>query len=219
MEITPITAVVGAITGYVSLIWNILTYVGFDLEIYDSDLSFEHYDNQGKELLKYAGMTKDTDTIKHSDDAIVLRGWFKFILRKEGQRFKNHHVSSLSIELDEELRYTLSNILADPPSYIALVPSGKDEVRKLFEGAPTEIKVHSIPTPFFLKKDWKSLTNMRVDELTEKLNDLLKKGENKTYVLLTTYKYPLAYEKKGDRFYRENLWKRTVNSIRWHLKI
>jgi hypothetical protein len=48
MEITPITAVVGAITGYVSLILNILTYVGFDLEIYDSDLSFEHYDNRGK---------------------------------------------------------------------------------------------------------------------------------------------------------------------------
>lgn len=219
MEITPITAVIGAITGCVSLLWNILTYVGFDLEIYDYDLSFEHYDTQGNMLLKYAGMTKDTDSIKHSDDAIVVRGCFRFLLRKEGQRFKNHHVSSLSIELDEDLRYTLSNILSDPPSYIALVPSGETPKGRLFEGAITEIKVHSIPIPFFLKREWKCSTNMQLDDVIKKLNDLLSKGKNKTYVVLTTYKYPLAYEKRGDRFYRENLWKRTVNSIRWRLRI
>jgi hypothetical protein len=216
MDITPITAVVGAITGCASLLWNILTYIGFNLEIYSSYLSFEHDDAIfRKEILKYTGATKNTD--KYSDDAMILRGWFKLLLRKEGQRFKNHHVDSLSIELGEELRDTLANILAEPPSYIPLFPSGETKELRLFEGAPIEVKVHS--NSLFLKKDWKNLTNLRLDELTKKLNDFIEKDENKIYVQLTTYKFPLAYEKKGDWFHREYLWKRTVNSIRWHLKI
>ena len=81
----------------------------------------------------------------------------------------------------------------------------------------TEVEVYS--NPLFLKKDWKSLTNLRLDELTKKLNDFIEKGENKIYVQLTTYKFPLAYEKKGDWFHREYLWKRAVKSIRWRFKI
>ena len=216
MDITPITAVVGAITGCASLLWNILTYKGFDLEIYSSYLSFEHNDSiLRKEILKYTGATKNTD--KYSDDAMILRGWFKLLLRKEGQRFKNHRVNSLGIELGEELRDTFANILAEPSSYISLFPSGETAKLRLFEGAFTEVEVYS--NPLFLKKDWKSLTNLRLDELTKKLNDFIEKGENKIYVQLTTYKFPLAYEKKGDWFHREYLWKRAVKSIRWRFKI
>lgn len=218
MNMTSITAVVGAITGCASLIWNILTYMGFDLEIYDSSLSFEDDSKKPipwKEFLKYTGSTNDTS--KYSDDVMVLRGWFKFLLRKEGQRFKNHHVDSLSIVLNQEVRDTLSNILAEPPSYIPLFPHGETKELRLFEGTPTDVKVFS--NPLFLRKDWITLTNLRLDDLIKKLNDLMEKGGNKTYVTLTTYKYPLAYEKRGDWFHRECLWKRAVNSVRWRLKI
>ena len=212
MDATSIAAIVGATTGCVSLIWNILTHVGFDLEIYSFHLSFERDAGTSKEILKYTGR----DITKYSDDAVILRGWFKFLLRKEGQRFKNHHVDSLSIVICKELKETLSSILAEQPSWLPLFAAGGNDELRLLEGAPTEVRVHS--NPLYLRKDSKSLTNLEFDELLKKLNNLITKEEEKIYVTLTTYKYPLAFEKKGDWFHREHLWKRTVNSIRWRLK-
>ena len=217
MDITLITAVVGAITGCASLIWNIFTYVGFNLEIYTLSISFEKKEDPWiyKQFLKFTEPEKDIS--KYSNDVIVIRGLFRILLRREGQRFKNHHVNSLGIQLNKELRETLSPILAEPPLYIVLFPSGETKDLRLFEGVPSEVKVHS--NPLFLKKDWESLTNMRLDEVTKKLDDFIKKGQYKLDIQLTTYKYPLIYEKKGDWFHREYLWKRAVNSVRWRLKI
>lgn len=217
MDMTSVTAVVGAITGCASLLWNINTYVGFDLEIYSHHLSFEREADpwKWKEIQKLTEANKDIS--KYSDDVIVLRGWFKFLLRKEGKRFNNHHVDSMSLELDNGLRNTLVNILAEPPLFIVLFPYGETKDLRLCEGAPSEVEVHS--NPLFLKREWKSFTNLRPDELTKKLNECLEKGKYKINVQLTTYRYPLTYKKEGDWCHREHLWERAVNSIRWRLKI
>jgi len=210
MEITPITAVIGAITGCVSLIWNIIIYSHFDLEIYHHYLSFKHI-KKPLEGSFSAYIRKLQNSSHYSDDAIVIQGWFKFVLRKEGQRVKNHHLDLLTIDLDEELRVFLSTIVAEPLSHTALFLNKETKDLKLYEGCPMEIEVHS--NSLFLKKDWASRINLSVDELEEKLNELIEKGEYKINVQLTTYKYPLTYEKRNNYFQRENLRRRLVRAL------
>ncbi len=215
MDIFQITAIVGAITGCASLIWNMTTYLGFDLELYSHYLSFGFKKKNMEHLLILTGQSKDVSN--YSDDVIMFNGWFKFLLRKEGQRFKNHHVSLLGIELDEEIRKLLSNILAEPFSDITLFPNKEAKDLKLFEGTFLEVEVHS--NHLFLKKDWKRCMNLQLNELAETINELIKKENYKVNVHLTTYKYPLIYKKKDNCFQRECLRKRAAQILRRPLKI
>ncbi len=210
MDITPITATIGAITGCASLIWNITTHLGFDLEFYSHFLSFDYNKNAIKSPSIF--LEKNQDVSKYADDALVLRGWFKFLLRKEGKRFKNHHVNLLSIGFEEEPRNFLEKILVDPASHIVLFPDQETKDLKLFEGSFLEVNVHS--NSLWLKKDWKDRIDLQKNDLKETLYELIKKEKYKVNVNLTTYKYPLVFEKKGAFFQHEHLGKRALKVLR-----
>ena len=94
----------------------------------------------------------------------------------------------------------------------------KDDVKdlKLPEGLPIEVVVKS--NPIHLKKDLKTIVNNSA-KIEEKVNELMEKKEYKISVCLTTYKYPLTYERgKDDFFYREKFRKRIIKFLKILIK-
>jgi hypothetical protein len=201
MDIISITAIIGAITGCAALIWNIITYSGFDLEICTHFLSVEYKEKINRTLLTLSMENKDISN--YSDNAIFLKGWFKLLLRKEGQRYRNHHINIFTIDLEGEIKEFLANITADFNLHIPLFCNEEIKDLKLFEGLPLKINVHS--NPLLLKKDWKGYINLDLDQFNDKLDELIAKEEYKINVGLTTYKYPFTYEKK-DNFKFNFFW-------------
>ena len=139
------------------------------------------------------------------------------MLRKEGQRFKNHHVDLFGIELDEGTKKFLGQILSDASSNLTLFPDKEPKATKLIEGYPIEIEAHS--NSLFLKKDWQNCVNVELSVLEETLKSLIEKEQYKVNIHLTTYKYPVVYENEDGFFRRECLRKKVVSLLRRPINI
>jgi len=116
--IKTIAAFLGAIAGSTALIWNIVEHLKFELEIYSHYLSIAYSKRASKSGLKI--LKKYINLSIYSDTAIILNGWFKLLLRKEGKRYKNHCVILFDIELQEELKKLSKKIMVNSSSNITL---------------------------------------------------------------------------------------------------
>ena len=179
-------AFIGAITGSIALIWNIINHLKFKLEIYSHYLSVSYSERASQSMLKISN--RNVDLSNYSDNAIILNGWFKLLLRKEGKSYRNHCVTLFVIELQGELKKLLNDIIVDSGSDIILFCNEENEYPKPPEGLPLEIKVHS--NPIFLTKDWKNHIDNPA-QIKEKISELIDRKYYKINIQLTTYKYPI----------------------------
>lgn len=200
-----ITGIIGTTTGLTALIWNIINFLKFDLEIYSHYFSVS-YKNKASKMV-YLILKKDISN--YSDNALIFEGFLKLLLRNTGQKFRNHYIHYIIIELKGELKKLVTGISATQDQYIDLWIKKENRKQPLIEGLPLEIEVYS--DAMFLKRNWKKIIE-NPEQIEDKINSLIEKKQYKIEIYLTTYKKPIIYEKGKDNFfYRENIIRKIKN--------